>query len=74
MSPVRAGLVERAEDWPWSSVREGTCARWPAHIPSCALIAYCCPPMRGHASKRTAAESQHRGLSLPANGGSIRRL
>jgi hypothetical protein len=21
-NPVRAGLVERAEDWPWSSVRE----------------------------------------------------
>ena len=21
LNPVRAGLVERAEDWPWSSVR-----------------------------------------------------
>jgi REP element-mobilizing transposase RayT len=24
MNPVRAGLVERAEDWPWSSVRDYT--------------------------------------------------
>jgi hypothetical protein len=22
LNPVRAGLVERAEDWPWSSVRD----------------------------------------------------
>ena len=24
LNPVRAGLVERAEDWPWSSVRDYT--------------------------------------------------
>ena len=22
LNPVRAGLVERAEDWPWSNVRD----------------------------------------------------
>jgi hypothetical protein len=24
LNPVRAGLVKRAEDWPWSSVRDYT--------------------------------------------------
>ena len=24
LNPVRAGLVDRAEDWPWSSVRDYT--------------------------------------------------
>lgn len=39
LNPVRAGLVKRAEDWPWSSVHDFECSvQRPAATPNSLLI------------------------------------